>query len=427
MAFIFWRYRLWRVMTKKTSSPTHAARALVPVFAIVIVGALRFASQTPTRAAESNAPRPALRIVATRAPAPTSAPAVVEPTAVQAVAAAAAVPTVEPVAATAAPALAAAPTVAPPAQPAPAQKLPSKALIEGIVHQQQTWNNCGPANLSMALQFLGRTETQRDTAKFLKPVRDDKNVSPNEMVAYAQSLGFRARWISGGDLQLIRAFVAAGIPVIAESWFIPEPNDEMGHYELIHGYDGADLIADDSYKGPNQRFNADAWDKLWKVFNRSLVVVWRADQDAQVKAILGERWDEARMHALALEIARREVELDPSDKYAWFNLGTNLLVTGDPAAATTAFDKADALKLPWRMLWYQHGPYEANLLAGNNAQVLTLTNRSLKGTGDLEESYYWRARAYAAMGKKSEARRDFATALKLNPRYDAAKRALEGK
>jgi hypothetical protein len=31
------------------------------------------------------------------------------------------------------------------------------------------------------------------------------------------------------------------------------------------------------------------------------------------------------------------------------------------------------------------------------------------------------------MGKKSEARRDFATALKLNPRYDAAKRALDGK
>jgi uncharacterized protein YvpB len=414
---MFWRYRLGCVMTKKPASPINAARALVPVFAILIVGALRVATQSPTRAAESSAPRPAVQIISTVA-VPTAAVPTAVPAATAALVKSAVVaPTAEPVKPTAAPVLAAAPDV-----PAPAPKLPPKALIEGIVHQQQTWNNCGPANLSMALQFFGRSETQRDTAKFLKPVRDDKNVSPNEMVAYAQSLGFRARWISGGDLQMIRAFVASGIPVIAESWFIPEPNDEMGHYELIHGYDGADFIADDSYKGANQRFNADEWDKLWKVFNRSLVVVWRPDQDAQVKAILGERWDEARMHT-----ARREVERDPSDKFAWFNLGTNLLVTGDPAAATTAFDKADALKLPWRMLWYQHGPYEANLLAGNNAQVITLTNRSLKGTGDLEESYYWRARAYAAMGKKSEARRDFATALKLNPRYDAAKRALDGK
>lgn len=416
-------------MSKKPTSPINAARALVPVFALLIVGAARFATQTPTRASEVDAPRPTVRILATLAP--TDVPATVAAAGAAAVALAAPAPTAQPAQPTAA-APAVAPVVpAPTAQPAqptavPAA-LPPKALIEGIVHQQQTWNNCGPANLSMLLQHFGRSETQRDTAKVLKPVRDDKNVSPNEMVAYAQALGFRARWVTGGDLQLIRAFVAAGVPVIAESWFIPEPNDEMGHYELIHGYDGADFIADDSYKGANQRFDAAEWDKLWKVFNRTLVVVWRTDQDAQVKAILGERWDEARMQTLALETARREIERDPADKFAWFNLGTNLLVTGDPAAATTAFDKADALKLPWRMLWYQHGPYEANLLAGNNAQVIALTTRSLKGTGDLEESYYWRARAYAALGKKIEARRDFATALKLNPRYEAAKRALDAK
>lgn len=303
--------------------------------------------------------------------------------------------------------------------------VPVRAMIEGVVHQQQTWNNCGPANMSMLLQHFGETGTQREAARFLKPVRDDKNVSPDEMVAYAQSLGYRARWIVGADVQLIKAFVSNGLPVIAESWYIPHPNDEMGHYELIHGYDGDTLIADDSYEGAGRRLDAVAWDELWRVFNRTLIVVWKPEQEALVQRLLGPLWDEAAMHKRAFEIARNDVELDPNDKFGWFNMGSGLLALGDAAGATTAFDKADSLKLPWRMLWYQHGIYEAHYAAGNYDQVIKLATRSLKATGDLEESYYWRGMALLAKGKKFDAKRDFAVAVKLNPNYHAAIEALK--
>jgi tetratricopeptide (TPR) repeat protein len=303
--------------------------------------------------------------------------------------------------------------------------LPVSVKLDGVRHQQQTWNNCGPANISMLLQYFGRSETQRDAAQFLKPARDDKNVSPSEMVAYAQSLGFKSRVIHGSDIQLLKTFVANGLPVIAETWFIPTPNDEMGHYKLLLGYDSNTLIYEDSYKGPDTKLDATEFDSLWKVFNRAMIVVWRDDQEALAQSILGERANEKRMFELALGIAQKEIDANPNDKFAWFNLGTNQLALGNSAAAVKSFDKADSLKLPWRMLWYQFGPFEANYAEGNYDSVIRLTTRALKTTGDLEESYYWRGRAFLALGKKFDAKRDFSIALKLNPNFELVKQALK--
>lgn len=408
------------------SSHPNTARALLPMFALLVFAGTRMLSADRSAAtfvgAVTIVPTKAADVRVSAAASATSGPAAtvasVPPTS------APSQPVVD--ATVTSPAATATPTAAPTAQiEAQPVAVPDRAWIDGIVHQQQTWNNCGPANISMLLQHYGETGTQREAARFLKPVREDKNVSPDEMVAYAQSLGYRARWIVGADLQLIKAFVANGLPVIAETWYIPHPNDEMGHYELVHGYDGDTLIVDDSYEGAGRRLDAVAWDELWRVFNRTLIVVWKPEQEALVQRLLGPLWDEATMHRRAFESARNDVELDPNDKFGWFNMGSGLLALGDAAGATTAFDKADSLKLPWRMLWYQHGIYQAHYEAGNYDQVIKLANRSLKATGDLEESYYWRGMALLAKGKKFDAKRDFSIAVKLNPNYIAAVDALK--
>src|SRR5204863_2933152 len=51
----------------------------------------------------------------------------------------------------------------------------------------QGWNNCGPANLTQALQYYGWTGGQDDAASWLKPNREDKNVSPWQMVEYVRT------------------------------------------------------------------------------------------------------------------------------------------------------------------------------------------------------------------------------------------------
>jgi tetratricopeptide (TPR) repeat protein len=331
------------------------------------------------------------------------------------------------------------PVPSPSATPTPTPtRLPAHASLPPITHTYQTWNNCGPATLSMALGYVGRNETQADTAAFLKPDPEDKNVSPQEMAAYARALGLEATAHVGGDLTRLKRLIAAGFAVVVETWFIPEPGDQMGHYRLLVGYDdGArQFITQDSYNGPNVRVNYEALDELWRVFNRIYLVVYHPAQAEQLAAILGEDADDGVMYARALEVAQAEAAHPNAEcvayedcadgaAFAWFNVGSSLTALGHHAEAAAAYDQARLLGLPWRMLWYQFGPYESYYSVDRYADVITLATVTLNTTDNLEESYYWRGLAYVAQGDTARARADFEAAIRYNPNFAAAAQALE--
>ncbi|MBA3534551.1 MAG: C39 family peptidase [Ardenticatenales bacterium] len=296
--------------------------------------------------------------------------------------------------------------------------------LAGIRHEYQGWNNCGPATLAMNLSYFGRSETQAETAPFLKPNKDDKNVSPHEMLAYARSIGYDGQVVVGSDLKLLRTLVTNELPVIVESWYIPDPNDEMGHYLLLTGYDQETVTFFDSYHGPDVQENAVHFDQLWKVFNRTAVVIWPPEKAEVAQAILGDLTNTQVMHERALATAHAEVNSNPQDKFAWFNLGSSLTALGDSENAVKAFTTARSLQLPWRMLWYQFTPYEAYYAQGNHQELINLATATLQGADNLEESYYWRGRAYAALGQTDAARRDLQQALDLNPTFIPAQESL---
>jgi tetratricopeptide (TPR) repeat protein len=315
--------------------------------------------------------------------------------------------------------------------------LPISAQLRPITHTYQTWNNCGPATLSMALQYLGWRGTQADTASVLKPDPEDKNVSPYEMEAYVHSLGLNAKLRIGGDLTRLKRLIAAGFPVIVETWFIPEPGDQMGHYRLLTGYDdrAGHLVAQDSYNGPNLSLDYAAFDELWRVFNRVYLVLFDPSQEDQLEAILGEDANDHAMFSRALDFAVAETA-KPNDEcvayencadltaFAWFNVGSNLTSLGRHEEAAAAYDEARVLGLPWRMLWYQFGPYESYYSVGRFDDVITLATATQAPVGNLEESYYWRGLAYLAKDDIGRARSDFQAAVKYNPGFDAALQAL---
>jgi tetratricopeptide (TPR) repeat protein len=130
------------------------------------------------------------------------------------------------------------------------------------------------------------------------------------------------------------------------------------------------------------------------------------------------------MHRNALAVALAEASEHPDDRYAWFNVGTNYVGLGQYEAAAQAYDRARTLKLPYRMLWYQFGPFEAYFRIGRYQDVIDLANASLRSAENLEESYYYRALARRALGDEAAARQDLETALRYNPAYAAAAKAL---
>ena len=64
------------------------------------------------------------------------------------------------------------------------------------------------------------------------------------------------------------------------------------------------------------------------------------------------------MWQASLAQAQADAARDANNAFYWFNLGATYNALGEYDKAATAFDQALALGLPWRMLWYQFGPYE---------------------------------------------------------------------
>jgi len=327
------------------------------------------------------------------------------------------------------------PTHTPPPTHTPTQTLtplPESVQLTGVRHEFQTWNNCGPATLSMALSFWGWQGDQAAAAPFLKPIPRDKNVMPYEMAAFVEEeTEFKVVVRVGGDLDLLKRFLAAGLPVILEKGF-EGPNFEgwMGHYVLVTGYDDANqaFTTQDSFLGPKINVGYDVLESFWRAFNFTYLVTYPSDREADVLALLGEQADETANAGIALARASEEIyTLAGRDQFfAWFNRGTNLVALQDYAGAAAAFDEAFALyaalpeeERPWRMMWYQTGPYWAYYYTGRYTDVLNLATTTLDAMSEpvLEESYYWRALAREALGDVPGAVEDLQTSLKHHPGF----------
>jgi len=324
------------------------------------------------------------------------------------------------------------PTISPTITPSLAtndalKPIQTSVQLSGVTHEAQRFNNCGPTTLRMYFSYYGyRQDSQVAIANVLKPNKDDRNVSPDELVGYAQRKGFRAMTRVNGDLERLKLFLSNEIPVMIEEGYDPPRAHQgwMGHYLLLTGYDENGIIAQDSYNGPNQHVTWQDLDANWRNFNRTYLLVYTDAQAHAVNAIVGKDMDDATMYAKAAQRAQDEWNANPNDAFAAFNLGSSLVGLGEYEAAAQAFDQARLLKLPWRMMWYQFGPYEAYYHVGRYDEVVALADATLKPTGDLEESYYYKGLALEALGRMDDARAALELALKYNPNYGAARQAL---
>ena len=350
------------------------------------------------------------------------------------------------------------PTATPTITPTP---LPASVTLPGVKYVDQTggYNLCGPSNLTMALKFWSWNGTRDDILKIIKPgINDptlifwkrgktDKNVMPYEMVDFVNdNTKLHALSRYGGNLDLLKSFIAAGYPMLIEKGeFQLDVNGKvswMGHYQFITGYNDASktFLVQDTYKdGPNFKEPYEKLSNEWRAFNFVFMVVYPADREEQVNQLLGNWFDEKWANQHALDIADAETKtLSGLDLYfAWFNKGTSHNQLLQYFDAGSAYDQAFALyptlpldkdKLPYRMMWYQTGPYRAYFYSGRYQDVIDLANVTLSTVLDgptLEESLYWRGMAEQASGATAAAVADFQQANHLNPRMTAIIQALQ--
>jgi hypothetical protein len=338
--------------------------------------------------------------------------------------------------------------------------LPATVSLQGFTYtdQHNRWNYCGPANLTMALSYWGWTGNRDDVANYVKPGinntdgKEDKNVMPAELQDFVntQVPGMQAIVRHGGDIDLVRNLIAKGFPVIVEKGYYERDYTGkvawLGHYLYVTGYDdvtgtftvqdaylrtGEDVTGDGEKDGANLLSPYAEFQSDWRSFNYLFIVVYPEARAAELTAALGPWADEAWADANALQIAQAEAQtLTGIDQFfAWFNVGSSHVRLFQYVDAAFAYDYAfqiyssltnDSTQRPYRIMWYQTGPYWAYYYSARYQDVINLANQTLFETIDeptLEESLYWRGLAREAIGETDNAIADYRETVRLNPNF----------
>lgn len=311
--------------------------------------------------------------------------------------------------------------------------VPVAYTLEGMGLEYQTFNNCGPANLSMDVTYWGWPATQDVTESRLKSHPDDRNVMLTEMLDYVRTyteLDGLIRY--GGTIERIKPLIAAGFPVLLERGHTDPKDGWMGHYSIITAYDDSSrtVTIPDTLLGV-MTLSYDDLALDWAHFDGIYLVIFPPDRQNEVLTLLGEDADPQVNLQRAVERVSTNLQTASGRElfFAWYSLGSLKVLQQDYPAAAEAYDQAFSLygqlpvsERPWRITWYQVGPYEAYYYTARFEDVVNLAQQTLDNTREdsLPETWLWAGRAALMLRDKDKARAYLQGALEWYPGWDLA-------
>lgn len=246
----------------------------------------------------------------------------------------------------------AASATATPARPALAA-IPAAKRIGPLAFISQTLNNCGPASIAEVLGYYGVQRTQAQVASVLRPNLPDYGMSLYGVPFYAESVGMSASGGVSGNAQLIKAFVANGLPVIVADQV--SRADATRHFRPIDGYDdnGAWFIGSDPYLGPNHQISYADFDDIWRISGGRWVVIYPPAKQELVDAIVARYGDRAGSIRAGLQRAEQRAAQQPRLPWSWLELADVQIDSGDLTDAGPNIQKGTQLGLPFEAHWLQ--------------------------------------------------------------------------
>jgi hypothetical protein len=324
-------------------------------------------------------------------------------------------------------------TVSPSSSPiSPPALLPSSKILENEYHIFQTFNNCGPAALSMTLSYFGFNKTQQELGQSLRPYQnpqgdnDDKSVTLHELATKAEEFGLISYHRPNGSSELIKQLIVLDLPVMTRT--LLNEHDDIGHYRVIKGYDEAtrEFIQDDSLQGHNLRYTYSLFNRLWSVFNYEYLVLTPPDKVNAVEAILGDNVDKKTAWKHAADSAREALRVNGDAVYSRFNLAVALYYLGEHEQAAVEFEQVEVL-LPFRALWYQIEPIQTYYELGDYQRVFEMTEAIFdRQNRAFSELHVIRGDSYQQLGRFEDARREYEKAVFFNSHLVDAQEKLTG-
>lgn len=295
---------------------------------------------------------------------------------------------------------------------------PSAKVLNNNYHIYQSFNNCGPAALSMALSYYGINVSQEVLGQDLRPYQvpggnnDDKSVTLEELASKSKEYNLIPYHRPNGNIDQIKLFITYDMPVIARTWL--KTDDDIGHYRVIKGYEGETIIQDDSLQGKNLRYSTEQFQAIWKKFNFEYLVLVPDNKKEIAEQILGEDADLKIAWQNAVKLSQNTLAKNPDDIYARFNLSVAFYNAGQYKRSVEEFEQVES-RLPFRTLWYQIEPIQAYFELGNYDRVWEITDEILNNQNRaFSELYLIRGKSYQKLGNDELMKLEFEKAKFYN-------------
>jgi len=306
----------------------------------------------------------------------------------------------------------------------------SKILDNGNYHVFQSFNNCGPASLSMTLHFYGINKSQEEIGLALRPYQitggdnDDKRTTFDELADYSKQFGIIPYHRPMGTPEIMEELIANDMPVIVHTW--SKPIEDIGHFRVLKGYnkEAKTFIQDDSLQGKNLIYTYDDFNNIWEKHNFEYLVLVPKEKQTLVDKILGENKTESSSWQNAVNYSLEKLKENPSNTNTRFNLSVAYYHTGNYKESVKEFEKVES-SLTSRTLWYQIEPIQAYFELRNYDKVFQLTDKILNnGNRAFSELYILRGKSYEKLGNIEASKEEFQKAVFYNANNQEAKELL---
>ncbi len=241
-------------------------------------------------------------------------------------------------------------------------KIPKSSKINNVPFIDQAVGHCGPATLTMAMQWAGLPVDVNQIAPQVYTL-GAKGSFQSDMIGASRRQGLMAIPIS--SLSSLLTEVAAGHPVIvfenlAVSW-LPQ-----WHYALVHGYDlQKQVIIMHSGPDANYHWDLSKFERSWMLGDYWGLVVLPAgelaatgNELAHVTAAVG--LEKAQKNAEAEKSYRKILQKWPTSLVALIGLGNLVFQKGQRSEAVQLLRQATKAHPQSKAAWHNLAVAEAN-------------------------------------------------------------------
>lgn len=219
------------------------------------------------------------------------------------------------------------------------------AAVGAMSHVWQTWNNCGPASVVMALSTLGVQASQEEARLALRGPDIRRGMPSGNVDPWLRArFGLRSVVRTNGTTDQVKTFVANGFPVLVTQW-LDDSATRIAHYRVVRAYDDAKAVfyVNDPMRGAGVALGYDWFVDNWKSFSYRYMVLYQPEDEAVVKKIVGGDWDDLAMRERLYSRARSDALREGSGATPWLAYGEAAYQSGRFSEAVEAFERGLAL------------------------------------------------------------------------------------